>query len=84
MTVFPRTTLVQNIGHDGSGTHCNDDQDFDKENKISDKKDFKKVPFNENDYVNRIIYKKNNVTFSLRVKNKIKRMIGELRSGIES
>jgi hypothetical protein len=31
-TVFPFATLVSNIGHDGSGIHCSNDINFDKNN----------------------------------------------------
>ena len=74
MTLFPSKTLVQNIGHDGSGIHCGNNSDFDKDNKLSKTNLFEELPFREDRLINKLIYKKNHTTVISKIKNRVKRL----------
>lgn len=71
-TIFPRQTLINNIGHDGSGVHCGKDSKYDKGNMLSTINLFEKLPFKEDVLINKLIYKKNHDTFRSRVVRKLK------------
>lgn len=48
LVLYPKTSLVRNIGHDGSGMNCTDIEDF-KEQKLATKVRLKKMPLKENE-----------------------------------
>lgn len=56
VTIYPRHSLVQNIGHDGTGVHCGDTDRFNHEKLWRKRSDFK---FERNPRIDRKIVKAN-------------------------
>jgi hypothetical protein len=48
LVLYPKTSLIRNIGHDGSGMNCTEIEDF-KEQKLASKVRVKKMPLKENE-----------------------------------
>ena len=72
MTVFPRTTLVNNIGFDGSGVHCGTlSGNLDKTNPLSTDSLFDSTPYREDLSINQLIFEKNNTTVLSKIKDKL-------------
>lgn len=79
LTLFPKVTLVNNIGVDGSGVHCGTDSYFDKGNLLSQINLFERVHCHENRSINKRIYNKNHVFFMRRLRTKVKRILKGLK-----
>ncbi len=75
MTMFPRKSLVNNIGHDGTGTHCDKNNDFDLKNQITEHNLFEKLPFSESKLINKLIYQKNHLSLYSKVINKLMKIM---------
>jgi len=72
MTVFPRNTLVNNIGFDGSGVHCGTlSGNLDKTNPLSTDSLFDSTPYREDSSINQLIFEKNNTTVLSKIKEKL-------------
>lgn len=80
LTLFPKNTLVNNIGHDGSGQNCGLSQGYEKDI-ISIDVTIKKVAIEENKYAfeqHKKYFLNLKPIFIKRVLNKLKRMYKEL------
>lgn len=74
-TVYPSRTLLNNIGHDGSGVHCGVNSIFDSDNYIESKVIILPDQVDDNKYINLIIYKYYSISFKKRVIKKIRKLI---------
>ncbi len=52
LVLYPKTSLIRNIGHDGSGMNCIEIEDF-KKQEIAEKVNIKKIPLIENERARR-------------------------------
>ncbi|MBS9903565.1 glycosyltransferase [Vibrio alginolyticus] len=74
LTLFPKKSLVKNVGHDGSGDNCGNSNKFDVE-VYNEKIQLTKIPIRECDiaYKNHLVFFKSiRVTFFMRIVNKFR------------
>jgi hypothetical protein len=79
ISLFPKVSLVQNIGHDGSGKHSVKTNLFDV--KVKDRIAVKKIPLVENKFIRKSIdrfYKRvyHTIPISFRLKTKMRKIVG--------
>ncbi len=81
LTLYPGKSLVQNIGIDGSGTHCADMNQFDT-NVAMEKVLIEKIPIEENPKVRKKVasFLKPQRSFIEKIRHKISKKIKKLRS----
>ena len=75
-TLFPVQTLINNIGHDGSGVHCGVNSNFDNQNSLTEKINLK-LPseISENQLISKSIYRYYTPSLLKRIKNKLLKVL---------
>jgi hypothetical protein len=76
LTLFPKKTLVNNIGHDGSGENCGDSGHY-SQDIVDEKVTIENIVIKENEYAlkqHELYFKRLMLSFFTRVLNKLKKV----------
>jgi len=79
LTVYPQKSLVQNIGHDGSGVHCGINNKFHHDqlwDKVSDFRFVKNIQVDEE--IREVNYKFRDDSLKIKIQNQIKTLVKKI------